>query len=137
MISCFARDVDDDGGPNTALDIAGQAVRDFNHRTIDGMRPSTLGWQFIPDAYGALGELAVLVGGLRQALTQIAAAIEGQLRLNQVKIDIGTTYEEHPEQAVAAAVASLSQAARGARHLYAGIKDAQNSINAAAYAGPL
>ena len=51
-------DVEDDGTPRAALDIAGQGVRAFNHRSH--LRFSRHGWQYPSDAYCALGELTYL-----------------------------------------------------------------------------
>lgn len=132
----FSARVSDDGEPSTALDIAGQAVRDFNHRSIAPMRLDRPGWRFAPDAYTALGELSTLVGGLPQAVAQILAALCHQAELNRIGIDPGTRYDGHPERAVAAAADALQSAIAAAHSMYRCIADAQDAINAVAYAGP-
>ena len=135
-IDSFSRQVDDDGEPSTALDIAGQAVRDFNHRTNSYMRITQPGWRFAPDAYQALGELTVVAGGLPQAFQQIMGALRHELELNLIGIDAGTTYAGDPEAAIEAVSFALEVATRAAHQLYRGLADAQAAINAAHYAGP-
>ena len=132
----FSKQVGDNGEASTALDIAGQAVRDFNHRTNSYMRITRPGWRFAPDAYRALGELTVVAGGLPQALRQITAAMRHELELNLIGIDAGTTYAGNPEAAIEAASVALDVATRGAEQLYRGVADTQAAINAAHYAGP-
>lgn len=131
----FSSQIEDDGNPNTALDIAGQAVRDFNHRSLQAMDADRPGWQFAPDAYRALGELTALIGGLPQAFEQIAKALQHELDRDLIAMDRGSKYEGHPEQAVAAAHEALDRAGQAAQQVYRGVADAQNAINAAAYGG--
>jgi hypothetical protein len=132
----FAAQVSDDGAPSTALDIAGQAVRDFNHRSFGYMCINKPGWRYAPDAYTALGELTVLAGGLPQAFAQIITALRHEAEHDLIKVDPHTSYESHPEQAVAAAAEALQRAIAAAHTMYQSITDAQNAINAVAYAGP-
>jgi hypothetical protein len=132
----FSGQIEDDGEPNTALNIAGQAVRDFNHRSQGFMRVTRPGWRFAPDAYQTLGELTVLAGGLPQVFQQIITALRHELELNLIAIDCGTKYEGDPDAAVEAASVALERATQAAHQMYRGIADAQNAINAAAYAGP-
>jgi len=132
----FSAHVPDDGQPATALDIAGQAVRDFNHRSFGVMDPRRPGWRWAPDAYRALGELTYLAGGLPQALEQISAALEAELRRDRIRIDPGTRYSDDPAAAIDAARAALQRAITAARKLYRGVADAQTAINAAAYNPP-
>lgn len=132
----FASTVDDHGEPNQSLDIAGQAVRDFNHRSFARMELGKPGWQYASDAYRSLGELTYLAGGLPQAFEQITAALVDQLGKGLIRIDRGTRYEDHPEAAVAAAEEALQRAQQAARQMYQGIADAQGAINAAAYKRP-
>ena len=132
----FSGDVDDEGEPNQALDIAGQAVRDFNHRSFGRMAIDKPGWQYAPDAYRSLGELTYLAGGLPQAFDQITAALVDQLDKGLIRIDRGTRYEDHPETAVAAAQEALQRAHEAAKQMSQGIADAQSAINAAAYNRP-
>jgi hypothetical protein len=54
----------DDGTPRAALDVAGQAVRAFNHRSATRFDPCRDGWQYPSDAYRALAELIYLTGAL-------------------------------------------------------------------------
>jgi len=131
----FSSQVEDDGTPNNALDIAGQAVRDFNQRSLGGMQITRPGWRYAPDAYRALGELTVLAGGLPQAFQQIIAALRGELAAGLIAIDRGSTYDGDPAAAVEAASAALERAAAAAHRMYQGIADAQTAINAAAYGG--
>ncbi len=51
-------------------------------------------------------------------------------------MDLGSTYDGHPELAVQAASSALDHAADAARQMYQWIADAQVAINAAAYGGP-
>lgn len=132
----FSGRVEDTGEPNAALDIAGQAVRDFNHRTGGNMRLTHLGWRCAPDAYRALGELTYLAGGLPQAFQQIMEGLRGELELNLIQMDRGSTYENDPAAAVDAASVALERATQAAHQMYQGLADAQSAINAAAYAGP-
>ncbi len=132
----YSSQVDDDGEPSTALDIAGQAVRDFNHRSQGSMRITRPGWRFAPDAYRALGELTVLAGGLAQSFQQIMAALRNELELNLIGIDAGTTYVDDPEGAVEAASIALDVATRAAEQMYRGAADAQAAITSAHYTGP-
>lgn len=135
MITSYSADVADDGEPTTSLNIGGEALRDFNHRTLDRMRIGKPGWEFVSDAYRALGEMSGLVGRLPQACEQIARALQAQLDDDLIVIDPGTRYDGYPERAVAAALAALDQARSATTSMYSGISEAQNAINAAAYAG--
>lgn len=132
----FSSQVDDNGEPNTALDIAGQAVRDFNHRTGGNMRLTRPGWRYAPDAYRALGELAYVAGGLPQAFQQIMEGLRAELELNLIRMDQGSRYEGKPAVAVDAASVALERATQAAHQMYRGIADAQSALNAAAYGGP-
>jgi hypothetical protein len=132
----FSGQVEDDGTPNVALDIAGQAVRDFCHRSQGNMRITQPGWRFVPDAYRSLGELTYLAGGLPQVFQQIISALRHELDLNLITIDRGTKYEGDPAAAVEAASVALEHATQAAHQMYRGIADAQKAINAAAYGGP-
>lgn len=133
----FARNVVDDGTPVDALDVAGQAVRDFNHRSISLPRPDRDGWTYPSDMYRALGELTYLAGGLPQAFEQITAALMHQAGQGHIDIDRGTVWEGDPAGAVAAAAAALDDARRAAHAMYDGIAAAQNAISGAHYTGPV
>jgi len=132
----FSGQVEDDGSPARALNVAGQAVRDFNHRSNGRLEAGRLGWQFPADVGQALGELNYLAGGLPQAFEQIIRAVRGQLDQGHIKIDPGTEWEDDPAGAVEAASVGLEHATQAAHQMYRGITDAQNAINRAAYAGP-
>jgi hypothetical protein len=132
----FSDQVPDDGQPPTALDIAGQAVRDFNHRSFGAMDPHKPGWRRVVDAYRCLGELTYLVGGLPQAFRQISTALELELRRSRIRIDPSTRYADDPGAAVDAARVALRQAITAAHTVYRGVADAQTAINAAAYNAP-
>ena len=132
----FCSQIPDDGQPITALGVAGQAVRDFNHRSLRGMSPDRLGWRWVPDVYRALGELTYLAGGLRQALEQISTALEQELRHHRIRIDPRTRYSDDPGGAVDAATVALHRAIQAAQLLSRGVAEAQTAINAAAYNPP-
>ena len=132
----FASVVDDQGEPNQALDIAGQAVRDFNHRSGSHMRITKPGWRYAPDAYRSLGELTYLAGGLPQCFQQIMEALRHELELNLIVIDRGTTYDGKPAAAIEAVSVALERATQAAHQMYRGIADAQSALSAAAYVGP-
>ena len=132
----FSSQVEDTGEPNPALDIAGQAVRDFNHRSSSTMRITKPGWRYAPDAYRSLGELTYLAGGLPQCFQQIMEALRHELELNLIAIDRGTTYGGDPGAAVEAVSVALERATQAAHQMYRGIADAQSALTAAAYAGP-
>lgn len=135
-MTSYARAVEDTGEPAAALDIAGQAVRDFNHRSQGPMRITRPGWRYAPDAYRVLGELSYLAGGLPQAFQQIIAALRHELECNLIAIDRGTRYDGDPAAAVEAASVALERATQAAWQLHSAVAAAQVAINAAAYAGP-
>lgn len=128
--------VADDGEPSTALAIAHNALRDFNHRTLVSMEVAQPGWRYVPDAYEALGELGGIVGVLPQAVQQVMAAVRRQHDYDLIAMDAGSDYDGHPEAAVDAASVALDRATRAAEQLYQGIKDAQAALSAAHYNKP-
>lgn len=132
----FSSTVADDGEPGTALEIAAQALRDFNHRTLDGMRAATPGWRYAPDAYTVLGELTAIASRIPQALHQVAAALCREVESGRIRIDPGTRFDGQPERAVATATGHLERAASAASGVYRDISAAQNAISAVAYRGP-
>lgn len=125
----------DDGSPRAALEVAGQAVRAFNHRSATRFDSCRKGWQYPSDAYRALGELTYLTGLLPQVFDHIASSLRAQLEQGHIEIDYGTAYAGSPEAAIAGASAALVRATQDARHLYRALATAQNAINAASYAG--
>jgi len=132
----FSGQVEDDGSPARALNVAGQAVRDFNHRSDGRLEDGRPGWQVPADVGQALGELSYLAAGLPQAFEQISRALRGQLDQGHLKIDPGTEWADDPAGAVEAVSVGLEHATQAARQVYRGITDAQGAINRAGYAGP-
>jgi hypothetical protein len=133
----FSTQVEDDGTPARALDIAGQGVRDFNHRSLGRFKIGKPGWEYPSNAYSALGELTYLPGGLPQAFEQIMAALRDVHEQGLIKIDAGDRWAGDPAGAIEAASVALEHASQAAQQMYRGISDAQNAISAAAYTGPV
>jgi hypothetical protein len=102
----------DDGTPRAALDVAGQAVRAFNHRSATRFDPCRDGWQYPSDAYRALGELIYLTGALPQVFGHIASSLLAQLEQGHIEIDYGTAYAGNPKAAVAAESVALERSNR-------------------------
>lgn len=132
----YSIDVEDNGSPGAALDAAGQAVRDFNHRSTTRFQDQQEGWRYVPDVYRCLGELTYLVGMLPQVTQHMSQAMQYQLEQGHVGIDRGSDYEGRPEQAITAARAALALAEGAAHELYGAYAAAQTAINRAHYAGP-
>lgn len=131
--------VEDNGTGRAALDVAGQAVRAFNHRTntrFDDASQGRTEWNHVPDVYRCLGELTYLTGGLRQVIEHISSAMKAQLEADGVGADPGSTYEGRPEDAITAARAALGAAEAAATNLYAAFETAQNEISRIHYTGP-
>lgn len=128
--------VEDDGSPRAALDVAGQGVRGFLHRSSEQFVPQLEGWRYPSDAYRALGELTYLVGALPQVVQQIMSALRYQFDIGHVGIDDDTKYADDPEAAVEAASVALERATQAAHQMYRAISEAQNAMSAARYTGP-
>ena len=129
----FSSQVGDDGSPNRAAEIAGQAIRDFNHRTINAN--GHLGWNYPADAYRVLGELCSMAGGLPQAFDQVARFLT---RLNHdelVVMDAGGPFEGNTGAAIEMACQELTAARQHAHNLYAALAAAQAAISRASYNG--
>ena len=122
--------------PSAALDVAGQAVRTFNHQTSTRFDDHRNGWNHVPDVYRCLGELTYLSSGLRQAIWHMSEAMQAQLDAGHVGADPGSRYEGHPDHAIAAARAALSHARSAAAAFYAELDSAQTAISRIHYAGP-
>jgi hypothetical protein len=133
----FCADIVDDGEPGTALEIAAQALRDFNHRTLAGMDLESPGWRYAPDAYTALGGLSMIASRLPQALHQVATALCREADAGRIRIDADTRFEANPDRAVADAAEHLEHASSAAGAMSRDIAEAQNAISAAAYQGPV
>jgi hypothetical protein len=124
----------DDGTPRGALDLAGQAVRRFNHRSSLRFEPNNNGWLHVPDVYRCLGELTYLTGMLPQVAQHMSASMRAALKDGQVGIDQDTPGT--PDSAIDEANAALDRARLAAQQLYRAWADAQSAINRAHYAGP-
>ena len=128
--------VEDDGTGRAALDIAGQGVRAFNHRTNTRFADYRNGWNHVPDVYRCLGELTYLTGGLRQVIEHISESMQAALQAGHVAADDGSKYDGRPEQAIADARAALAAAHSATKDLYVGFESAQSAISRIHYAGP-
>lgn len=124
----------DDGTPRGALDLAGQAVRWFNHRSGTRFNPSNDGWLYVPDVYRCLGELTYLTGMLPQVAQQMSESMRAALDVGDVGIDYGASGT--PEAVIDEANAALDRARVAAHQLYQAWGDAQSAINRVHYAGP-
>ena len=122
--------------PSETPDIAGQAVRAFNHRTDTRFADYRNGWNHVPDVYRCLGELTCLTGGLRQAVWHMSEAMQAQLQAGHVAADSGSEYDGRPEHAIASACAALDAARAAAARLYAEFDAAQSAISRIHYGGP-
>lgn len=129
-------DVVDDGTPRAALDIAGQAVRAFNHRTNTRFATYRNGWNHVPDVYWCLGELTYLTGGLRQVIEHMSSAMRDQFDAGHLGADVGSEYEGRPGQAIVTAQTALTAAEHALGILYGGLDAAQCAISRIHYAGP-
>jgi hypothetical protein len=137
MYDSHSSQVEDDGTPATAANIAGEAVRDLNHRTFAGPSLHLSGWEYPGDAYRVLGNLGYLAGGLPQALEQIDRFLVTLQDAGYVGIDRGAEREDNPAGAIAAAVRALEVAQQAACTLYTSLNAAQQAIGRASYCGPM
>lgn len=122
--------------PSAALDIAGQAVRSFNHRTNTRFSGYRDGWNHVPDVYRCLGELTYLASGLRQTIWHMSEAMQAQLEDGLVDADPESQYDGRPDLAIAVACAALARARTAASRLYAEFDSAQSAISRIHYSGP-
>jgi hypothetical protein len=136
MYESYSSQVEDDGTPAAAANIAGEAIRDLNHRTFSGPSLHLSGWEYPSDAYRVLGSLGYLAGGLPQALAQIDQILVTLQSGGCVDIDRGTEWEGNPAGAIDAASQALFAARQAAGALSASINAAQQAIGAASYRGP-
>jgi hypothetical protein len=137
MYESHSRQVEDDGTPAAAANIAGEAIRDLNHRTFSGPCLHLSGWEYPSDAYRVLGSLGYLAGGLPQALEQIDRILVTLQDAGCVGIDRGTEWEGNPAGAIDAASHALLDARQAAGTLYTSINAAQQAIGAASHRGPV
>lgn len=135
-MSDFRALIDDDGTPRAALDIAGQAVRDANHRVIG--RPlspgSGDGWQYPGDVYRCVGELTYLTAGLAQLIAQLSGALSDQHQAGHVDIWTEDPWAGNPDGAVTAAVEALRAATVQAGQMSAALATAHTALSGAEYA---
>jgi hypothetical protein len=136
MYDSHSSQVDDDGTPAAAASIAGEAIRDLNHRTFAGPGRHLAGWEYPSDAYRVLGNLGYLAGGLPQALEQIDRFLVQLQDAGCVGIDRGAEWEDNPAGAIEAATLGLRAARQAAGTLYTSINAAQQAVGAASYCGP-
>jgi hypothetical protein len=127
---------DDDGTPAAAANIAGEAIRDLNHRTFAGPGRHMSGWEYPSDAYRVLGSLGYLAGGLPQVLEQIDRFLVQLQDAGHVGIDTGTQWEGNPAGAIEAATLALRAARQAAGTLYTSTNAAQQAIAGASCRGP-
>lgn len=134
----FPIDVDDDGTPRAALDLAGQAVRAFNHRSSERFHDGRGrdGWTYVPDVYRCLGELTYLTGMLPQVADHMRHSMRAALEAGHADADPGSEYEGRPKLAIDRATEALKQAAHLSQQLYAAWGEAQAAINRIHYSGP-
>jgi hypothetical protein len=135
-LPCAFRPTSTTARPSAALDLVGQAVRAFGHRSSARFHPGRDGWRYPSDAYRALGELTYLTGALPQVCAHIAASQRAQLEQAHIGIDHGTSYADNQAAAIQAASTALASATHAAHRMYRGLVDAQTAINAASYTGP-
>ncbi len=109
--------VDPDASISELLDIAYEAVRSFNHRTLGATIVA-------PEAYRALGAAAALAGIFPQALSQLGDGVRASLS----EFDV---YDENrsPVKSVSQAQAELAAAAEAFERAYAHLSAAQEAIN--------
>jgi hypothetical protein len=136
MYDSYSSQVDDDGTPGAAASIAGEAIRDLNHRTFAGRSRHLAGWEYPSDAYRVLGSLGYLAGRLPQALDQIDRFLVQLQDAGCVGIDRGTEWEDNPAGAIEAATLALRAARQAAVTLYTSINAAQQAVGTANYCGP-
>ena len=110
-------------------DAAAEAIRAINHLTLCG------GLDYPAEAYQLLGDLAVMVIRLPQALAQLARQLDDWQSAGLVRIDAGTEFEDNPQLAIATATSYLrDDGVPTAERLGAALTQAQLSIAYASYA---
>jgi hypothetical protein len=86
MFQSFSSQVEDDGSPAAAANIAAEAIRDLNHRTIGHGQNG--GWRYPSDVHRVLIGLEVLLGRLPQTLKQTEQRL-GMFDARHLKVDPG------------------------------------------------
>lgn len=95
--------------PHRSLSKAAEQVRQFNHESMD----IGDGWQYPPNAYDAIGNLAYLVRMLPQAIEQTLRPVQHTHDQGRVTVD----GDRDPARAVAMLHAAVMDAANLARDL--------------------
>jgi len=114
-------------GPAALAGEAAEAVRALNHATL----PGTSGLTFPADAYDVAGQLALLASRLPQALAQLLAFLQAEVKAGRVVIVAGDQAGD-PAAVLAAVTASLDSAVASARRLHQALDSAQNQLTWAA-----
>ncbi len=98
-------------------------MRALNHATL----PGAGGLAFPADAYEVTGQLALLASRLPQALAQLLAFLQAEVKAGRVVIVAGD-HAGDPAAAIAAVTASLDTAVASARRLHRALDAAQNQL---------
>jgi hypothetical protein len=114
-------------GPAAMAGQAAESVRALNHATL----PATAGLVFPADAYDVTGQLALLASRLPQALAQLHAFLEAEVKAGRIVIVAGGQAGD-PDAMLASVTASLDQAVASARRLHQALDAAQNQLTWAA-----
>jgi hypothetical protein len=110
---------------------AAEAVRALNHATLPGAGALV----FPADAYDVTGQLALLASRLPQALAQLLAFLQAEVKAGRVVIVAGD-HAGDPAAALAALTGSVDAAMASARRLHQALDAAQNKLTWAAAASP-
>jgi hypothetical protein len=114
-------------GPAGLAADAAEAVRGLNHATL----PGAGGLVFPADAYDVTGQLALLASRLPQALAQLHAFLQAEVKAGQVVIVAGDQAGD-PAAMLTAVTASLDAAVGSARRLHQALDAARNQLTWAA-----
>jgi hypothetical protein len=114
-------------GPAALASEAAEAVRALNHATL----PGSGGLAFPADAYDVTGQLALLASRLPQALAQLLAFLDAEVRAGRVAVVAGE-HNGDPAAMLTAVTACLDTAAGAARRLHQALDSAQNQLTWAA-----
>lgn len=114
-------------GPAAPAADAAEAVRALNHATL----PGAGGLVFPADAYDVTGQLALLASRLPQALAQILAFLQAEVKAGRVTVVAGE-HAADPAAMLTAVTACLDAATASARMLHQALDSAQNQLTWAA-----
>jgi hypothetical protein len=114
-------------GPAALAGEAAESVRGVNHAT----RPGAGGLAFPADAYDVTGALSLLASRLPQALAQLHAFLQSEVKAGRVVIVAGPDAGD-PAAMLAAVTGSLDAAVAAARRLHQALDAAQNQLTWAA-----